>query len=263
MFTSGAAAQAGDPIIGTWKLNVEKSRIFQPPRSQTLKFEPAGKGVKQTSEGILANGSPFAFGYTADYDGKDYPIKGNPNVDTVSLKRVNASTVVRTDKKGGQVVSKSTREVSGQRLIITTENYANMLYEPSGQMAANRDSDPGIGTWNLNVGKSSFFGPAPKSQTIRYEALGKQIKISNEIVPAAGAPFKSESTAAYDGRDYATKGNPNFDTIALRRVDARTVDSVSKKDGEVRSRTRRTVSKDAKTMTISQTFYGIAVYDRQ
>ncbi|OFW28187.1 MAG: hypothetical protein A3H97_02575 [Acidobacteria bacterium RIFCSPLOWO2_02_FULL_65_29] len=92
--------------MGTWKLNVEKSK-YSPgpaPKSLTVKFEPAGKGVKVTTEGITADGKPTATEFTANYDGKDNPIKGLPTSDTVSLKRINALTTMRTDKKGGKVV---------------------------------------------------------------------------------------------------------------------------------------------------------------
>ncbi len=104
---SSVAAQSKDPRMGTWKLNVAKSK-FSPgpaPKSLTITFEPAGKGVKLTTSGVNADGSPSATEYTANYDGKDYPLKGSPTADTVSLKKVNSLTTVRTDKKDGKVVA--------------------------------------------------------------------------------------------------------------------------------------------------------------
>lgn len=101
------SAQSKDPLMGNWKLNVEKSK-FSPgpaPKSLTVMIEPSGKGRHVTTEQISADGSRVATEYTANYDGKDYPIKGSMIADTVSLKRVNALTTVRTDKKNGKVVS--------------------------------------------------------------------------------------------------------------------------------------------------------------
>ena len=109
---SFVSAQSSNPLMGTWKLNVEKSK-FSPgpaPKSQTVKMEPAGEGVKFTSSGINADGSPSAVEYTANYDGKDVPIKGSPAADSVSLKKINALTTERTDKKGGKVVQTVRRE---------------------------------------------------------------------------------------------------------------------------------------------------------
>ena len=100
--------------MGTWKLNVEKSK-YSPgpaPKSLTTKFEPAGKGVKLTTEGVSADGKPTATEYTANYDGKDVPIKGSPVADTVSLRRINALTTERTDKKDGKVVQTLRRSIA-------------------------------------------------------------------------------------------------------------------------------------------------------
>ena len=106
------SAQSSNPLMGTWKLNVEKSK-FSPgpaPKHQTVKFEPSGEGVKFTSSGVNADGSPSATEYTANYDGKDVPIKGYAAADTISLKKINALTTERTDKKGGKVVMTVRRE---------------------------------------------------------------------------------------------------------------------------------------------------------
>ena len=52
------SAQASDPRIGTWKLNVEKSK-YDPgpaPQSNTMKVEASGEGEKATTEGVNAAG---------------------------------------------------------------------------------------------------------------------------------------------------------------------------------------------------------------
>lgn len=93
--------------MGTWNLNVAKSKFSPGPayKSLTITFEPAGNGVKLTTSGVNADGSTSATEYTANYDGKDYPLKGSPMADTVSLKRINATTMMRTDKKDGKVMA--------------------------------------------------------------------------------------------------------------------------------------------------------------
>src|SRR5205807_3200198 len=70
------SAQASDPRVGTWKLNVAKSK-YNPgpaPQSQTLKVEVSGKGEKITSEVVSADGKRTTSTYTANFDGKDYPL---------------------------------------------------------------------------------------------------------------------------------------------------------------------------------------------
>jgi hypothetical protein len=119
------SAQGGDPRIGTWKLNVAKSKYSPgpPPQSQTLKIEPAGQGEKVTSEVASADGTSTTTVYTANFDGKDYPLTGSPIADMVSLKRIDARTTERTDKKGGTVAQTIRRVVSadGKTMNVTVK----------------------------------------------------------------------------------------------------------------------------------------------
>ena len=119
------SAQAGDPRMGTWKLNVAKSK-YSPgpaPRSVTLKVEPSGQGEKVTAEFVNADGTRTTSQYTANFDGKDYPLTGSAVADTVSLKRIDARTTDRTDKKGGKVVQTLKRVVSqdGKTMTVTVK----------------------------------------------------------------------------------------------------------------------------------------------
>ena len=117
------SAQASDASIGTWRLNVAKSK-FSPgpaPQSLTVKVEASGQGEKVTVEGVNAAGTPTMAQYTANFDGKDYPLTGSQNVDKVSLKRIDARTMERTHKKGDTVVQTLTRVVSqdGKTMTVT------------------------------------------------------------------------------------------------------------------------------------------------
>lgn len=121
---AGAWAQASNPVIGTWKLNVAKSK-FKPgpaPQSLTLKIEAAGEGINLKAEGVGGDGKPIAMEYTANYDGKDYPLKGSPVADTVSLKRIDARTSLRTDKRDGKLVQTLRRVMAknGKSFTVTT-----------------------------------------------------------------------------------------------------------------------------------------------
>ena len=117
------SAQGANGRIGTWHLNVAKS-TYSPgpaPKSQVLTIEAAGEGEKVTSESVSATGAKTVSVYTANYDGKPYPITGSETADTVSLKRVDANTSERTDSKGGKPVQTFTRVVSkdGKTMTVT------------------------------------------------------------------------------------------------------------------------------------------------
>jgi len=118
---SQVLAQATDPVSGTWKLNLEKSK-FDPgpaPKSQTRTYEVAGGVIKMSAKGVNAEGKDVQIDYTGSYDGKDFPTSGNPDADTMSLKRIDASTVEATQKKAGKVVSTSTRVISKDGKVLT------------------------------------------------------------------------------------------------------------------------------------------------
>jgi hypothetical protein len=120
---AGVSAQATNPRMGSWKLNLQKSKYSPgpPPKSQALTIEPSGESEKVTSEVTAADGARSTIVYTAAYDGKDYPVTGSNVADTVSLKRIDARTSERTDKKGGKVVQTFRRVVSadGKTMTVT------------------------------------------------------------------------------------------------------------------------------------------------
>ena len=133
-------------------------------------------------------------------------------------------------------------------------------------------TDPIIGTWKLNLAKSKYNpGPPPKSQTLTYEAAGQGVKVTNKIMGAEGKPIDIQFTANYDGKDYPVTGNPDWDTIAFKRIDAYKVEVTRKKAGKVVSTNTRVVSNDGKTMTITEKgvnakgekFSSIVVYEKQ
>jgi hypothetical protein len=121
--TRTVSAQS-DSSIGTWKLNVAKSKYVPGPAPKTnmVTMVAAGKGIKVTTKGTGADGKPTATGYTANYDGKDVPVTGGDGYDTVSLKRIDANTVESTRKMAGKVVQtlKSVVSADGKTRTTTT-----------------------------------------------------------------------------------------------------------------------------------------------
>src|SRR6266487_1333301 len=83
----GAVTIAADNNVGTWKLNLTKSK-YSPgpaPKSQTLKIEAWGDdGVKYTADGVDPDGKPTHAEFQAKYDGKFNPFKGNPDADMIA-----------------------------------------------------------------------------------------------------------------------------------------------------------------------------------
>lgn len=100
-----ALAQDKDPANGTWKLNLAKSK-FSPgpaPKEMTATIEAAGPGRKVGVVGVAGDGTPVKWGYSGNFDRKDIPMTGNnPDADVVMLRRLSATSVRSTYKKGGK-----------------------------------------------------------------------------------------------------------------------------------------------------------------
>lgn len=119
--TATYAADKADAAVGTWELNVSKSK-FNPgpgPKSLTRVYKETADGMSLTVTGTSGDGSPVSMQSTFKYDGKDYAYTGAPGWDMIALKRVNGTTVKSTLKKGGKVVGTSTRSISEHGKVMT------------------------------------------------------------------------------------------------------------------------------------------------
>jgi hypothetical protein len=111
-FLGGAMCFAADPQMGTWKLNETKSKITPGTLKNTHVVYSSMLGqVKVKSDGIDANGKPIHVEWSGKFDGKDYPVTGDPNSDTRSYTKVNERTLTTTAKKNGKVT------VTGQIVV--------------------------------------------------------------------------------------------------------------------------------------------------
>ena len=118
MLGSVALAQSSDPLVGTWKLNVAKSKGV---KSGSTVIEAVGKGIKFVVDLVPADGTATHWEFTANFDGKDYPVTGNsPYGNMVSVARPNPKTLTITSKQNGKVTTTSTIVVSDDGKTRTT-----------------------------------------------------------------------------------------------------------------------------------------------
>ena len=122
---SAGVAQTPVPGLGTWKLNVANSK-YSPgpaPKSATVTFSAAGQGVKAVIDGVGPDGGKAHWEYTANFDGKPYPVTGNPDGDMVVARRVNANTIETSYTLKGKPTTVNTRVVSadGKTLTVTSK----------------------------------------------------------------------------------------------------------------------------------------------
>jgi len=122
--------------------------------------------------------------------------------------------------------------------------------------AAVHGADNFLGTWTLNVAKSKYDpGPAPRSQTTILEAVaGGTTKERGDRVNADGSKTQWEWTAKFDGKDYPVKGDPDRDTVSLKKIDDNSIEVTNKKDGKVTNTMKIVVAKDGKSRTNEASF---------
>jgi hypothetical protein len=115
-----------NPVVGTWKLNVEKSK-FDPgpgPKSMTRTIVADGDGFKYTHEGTGADGKPIAFSFKMKFDEKNYPVTGTmpSGADSVSFKKVDANHYEATPKKGGKAIGMTKVSISADGKVTTVDS---------------------------------------------------------------------------------------------------------------------------------------------
>jgi hypothetical protein len=128
-----------------------------------------------------------------------------------------------------------------------------------------------VGTWKLNAAKSQLGSNAIQAQTLKFETTADGIKLTSDGTDAEGKPMHSGYTSKFDGKDVPWAGNPMADTAAPKRIDNNSYENVWKKAGKKTVTAKVSVSKDGKTLTVSQTgtdakgaaVTSVAVYDRQ
>lgn len=127
---STIAAFGADNTIGTWKLNIEKSKSTgapMPVKSLTVTREASDGGVKQTTTGERADGAAINASYTAKFDGTEVQVTGNAPYDRIAVKQVNANTQTDTRKKTDGKYKGTSRLVvsSGGKTMTTTTKGTN------------------------------------------------------------------------------------------------------------------------------------------
>ena len=123
--TTWVVAQSKDPFVGTWTLNVAKSKYNPgpPPQSQSSTYEAVGNGYRVTVRSTPGTGAKQEWSYTTSLDGTPAKITGNsPNADMASVKRIDATTLEVVNTKAGKETTRQRNVVAadGKTRTVTT-----------------------------------------------------------------------------------------------------------------------------------------------
>jgi hypothetical protein len=128
-FAGVAVVFAQDANMGTWTLNETKSTFAAgATKNTTVVYEAAGDNVKVTVDGTDKDGKAAHNEWTGKFDGKDYPVTGDPNTDARSYKKIDDRTLGLTGKKDGKVVTTGRIAVSadGKTRTVSTSGTDSM-----------------------------------------------------------------------------------------------------------------------------------------
>jgi len=101
-----AASLAENPNMGTWKLNEAKSKIATGMmKNNTVVYSAEGDSIKVTTDGVDGTGKPMQTEWTGKFDGKDYPLTGDPTADSRSYHKVSDHVMPLANKKDGKPVT--------------------------------------------------------------------------------------------------------------------------------------------------------------
>ena len=118
-----AGLAAHEAHMGTWKLNEAKSKFVPGAlKNHTVVYEAAGDSVKVIVDGVDGDGKPVHSEWTGKFDGKYYPVTGDPTGDKRSYATVNARTLTFTSQKAGKATLTGRVVVSadGKTRTVTT-----------------------------------------------------------------------------------------------------------------------------------------------
>jgi hypothetical protein len=136
--------------------------------------------------------------------------------------------------------------------------------------AFGQGADPVIGTWRLNVEKSTYVGTkAPKSQSNTFAGEGQTLTDTVEGVDAQGQAYKIVFRHVYDGMPHPTTGTPTYDSTIYTRI-GNTINAVRFRMGKP-AEVGQVVIVPGKTLTNTaegidennQSYHYVQVYDRQ
>jgi hypothetical protein len=164
--------------------------------------------------------------------------------------------------------SAESRERSARKLLLAIAAILVLALFNSG--LTNAQTDPFVGTWKLNVAKST---PARKSETRIVESSPTGMKVNVDRTNADGSNQQYSYAANLDGKSYPFTGSAPYgaDSIAVTLGASNTLTYKLTKGGKVVGTGKSVVSADGKTLTLTsqgtdasgKTVSSVSVYDKQ
>jgi hypothetical protein len=226
-----ALSLAASPFDGTWVAELKSAKLPEKPLVVVV-----DKGVYECKTCV-----PTLY---LKANGSDQAVVGNPNYDTAAVRIINDRRLDTTYKLGGKIVSQNNIAVSadgktatvmndsryGAKPVTSTVTYTRVAAGPAGSHAYS-------GSWRM----SAYEEVSKNGMSVSFHSTADGLQMNDNNGMTYDAKF--------DGKDYPVAGDPTHTTVALKRIDERTVEETDKIAGKVEGVARMTVASDGQTMT--------------
>jgi hypothetical protein len=120
-----APSTSDDPLLGTWVLDVAKSRYSPgpPPQNQMRSYEKHRLGIRATVKTVQADGRSTTVQSVYDFDNMEYPVTGSEDVDSIVMKRIDAYIAEATLTHAGREIGTLRRVIAkdGKSMTVTLQ----------------------------------------------------------------------------------------------------------------------------------------------
>ncbi len=228
LFPSTSRSQS--PFDGTWVIDTDKNRNFAAEKPIALSLVD---GIFRDPNRVLKA------------DGKDQKVPVTGYWDTVSVRIVDDHTVEVTSKKAGKPMFAETDTVSpdGDTLtqVVKDMTEAEAVTFESG-FRRTAPAPPGAhvlsGSWQIFKQSRS-----ENSTIITYKCTSQGF--------SAATPLGEKFDAKFDGKFYLMEDDPAHTMVAVKRINANTVEMTNQRDGKIAFVVRLEVTPDGKAIHAS------------
>ena len=224
--TASVALAAGTPFAGTWKLNLDKSKLT----GDTIKFASAGEMIRVTGGGD-------------SYEFKPDGSEAKARFGIAMWKKIDDKTWEEADMVKGRLDAKSTWTLSddGKTLTqhVTGDKPGGGSFDDTVTYIRIAGTKGFLGTWKDKNVKSS----APSTLTLSDLENGLMLEEPD---------FKLKAKAHFDGKPGDVEGPtiPEGASFTMKKTSARSFRMLRTQDGKPFDTATWTVSPDGKTMTV-------------
>jgi hypothetical protein len=232
-FVVSTASRAQSPFDGTWRVDLAHTTFSPKP----LSFYIAG-GWYHCEESC---NPPIVIAA----DAIDHPVSGH-SYSSMSVTIIDPHTIYVIARKGGKVIFEQTLTVSADRKTLTVKSteypvngYRTTTYETTLRLSGIPPLGAHATSGRWIIAKQSASG---NDLLITYKTTGDAFTMSY--------PAGQTYTARFDGRDYPVTGAYGRDAVSLKKINARTIEETSKRNGTVTDVSTMTASANGKSMTV-------------